>query len=364
MLIALEATNISFFLPNISNMLLLFNTDDLVRQSFPSNKSQNKYVLSLTIPSTDSLHPIYEIGRDVKSIRKKLMDGVETERLGLGTIELNCRICVSSRFWTIFTLAIKSNRDNTSTQKADTPLYITAIEKRETYGMRNVRLVTPLWFLLVWGCYDFTLPPRRDASIVDAASSKTEIGTEQEPVSTPNAGGAGGSGTMDAGVGMPGCTKVTCKGGCCDENNKCQTPAADASITFCGIGGSKCVQCALPHAKTKCDAEGNCVVASCERDFDNCDQNDENGCEADLTTKETCGKCHNKCTILLHAESSSCDKADGGYECGFQCKSGWDNCDHTSVTGCEADLNKDFNNCHECGIKCVGNQVCGARGCT
>jgi hypothetical protein len=292
-----------------------------------------------------------------------LMDGVETERLGLGTIELNCRKFVSSRFWTIFTLAIKSNRDNISAQKADTPLYIAAIEKRETYGMRNVRLVTPLWFLLVWGCYDFTLPPLRDASVVDGASSKTEIGTEQEPVSTPNAGGAGGSGTADAGEGMIVCNKVTCNNGCCDENNKCQTPAADASITFCGIGGSKCVQCALPNAKTKCDAENNCVVASCEPDFDNCDQNDENGCEADLTTKETCGKCHNRCTTPQHTESPSCDKSDGGYECGFQCKSGWGDCDHTTSTGCESELSKNPDNCGVCGKKCVGNQTCSTGRC-
>lgn len=110
------------------------------------------------------------------------------------------------------------------------------------------------------------------------------------------------------------CDRTSCPTGCCDASGACQA----ASATACGTGGAMCRACMLAHATARCEA-GGCAVASCERNFGDCDGADANGCEVNLTnTLAHCGACAQPCAPRENA-TVSCAAS----RCEYKCKDGY-----------------------------------------
>jgi len=89
-----------------------------------------------------------------------------------------------------------------------------------------------------------------------------------------------------------------------------------------GCAAAMCDRCALPFADTQTCAAGRCGVGTCQPGRGDCDNKNENGCEADLTTAATCGSCKVACpnvSPLCSAGQCVKDCAMGETQCGTQC---------------------------------------------
>jgi hypothetical protein len=116
--------------------------------------------------------------------------------------------------------------------------------------------------------------------------------------------------------------------------------------------------CDLAHADSICQA-GECRLDGCLTGFDNCNQNDEDGCETDIhNDPENCGACDNACQ-LSHAQA---DCREG--ECRVaDCRDGYTDCNGDPADGCEADLQADVDHCGTCDNACGQDQTCSAGVC-
>jgi len=110
------------------------------------------------------------------------------------------------------------------------------------------------------------------------------------------------------------CDSSSCPNGCCDANDQCRT----STTTTCGISGEDCISCSLSKATANCE-NGQCVIASCNTNYSDCDNDTSNGCETLLTSTSNCGSCGNKCTARENATSPTC--VDG--ICGDKCNYGY-----------------------------------------
>ena len=159
----------------------------------------------------------------------------------------------------------------------------------------------------------------------------------------------------------------------------------------CGSCGTRC---GSAHATAQCVAS-ECRL-TCDASFLDCNGDNADGCETDISRAETCGACDGPCdgaTPLCelgaggaYACASACPAATedcGGAcidtqtspqhcgdcatscpdppgstpscvagTCGFTCDSGWANCNAVATDGCEARLDSDPNNCGMCARRC------------
>jgi len=171
----------------------------------------------------------------------------------------------------------------------------------------------------------------------------------------------------------------------------------------CGSCGNKCN---LPNtSEVICDM-GRCKIVKCATGFANCDNNDLNGCEVDLTKDpNNCGSCGNMCNQNASCVNSNCQCNTGYMNCNSKwtdgcevniysdpfncngcgnvcnlpnvdinvcnmgicyvgtCKWNYGNCDGLQNNGCEANLNTDSNNCGSCNNKCNQNALCASGSC-
>ncbi len=132
-----------------------------------------------------------------------------------------------------------------------------------------------------------------------------------------------------------------CPGGYfdCDGiyENGCETNIS-SDPNNCGDCNSICPN--LAHAVSGCQ-DGNCVIASCQAGWDNCDGNPANGCETDIYTNVNhCGYCNHVCTFP-HAAATCV----GGNCTLGACDSGYGNCDGNPANGCETNLNDGGGTC-------------------
>ncbi|MBK8255919.1 MAG: hypothetical protein IPK82_25040 [Polyangiaceae bacterium] len=146
----------------------------------------------------------------------------------------------------------------------------------------------------------------------------------------------------------------------CDNNdaNGCEVNT-DSSVGNCGACGNTCV---VANGTPAC-ATGQCLVASCNSGFANCDNNAANGCEVNLNTSVgNCGACGNVCDLPNANEgcsAGSCTVAS--------CLTGFANCDNSAANGCEVNLNTSVGNCGACGNTCNianANEACVSGACT
>ncbi|MCX7944855.1 MAG: hypothetical protein N2746_10155 [Deltaproteobacteria bacterium] len=101
----------------------------------------------------------------------------------------------------------------------------------------------------------------------------------------------------------------------------------------------------------------------CDKNFENCNNDKSDGCEADLRSLKTCGDCNTDCSVpMLGVEEFVC--VNGVCEVS-KCKEGRANCNGKSNDGCEVYLNDDPKHCSMCNFDCGQNSVCtqGKCGC-
>jgi hypothetical protein len=126
-----------------------------------------------------------------------------------------------------------------------------------------------------------------------------------------------------------------------DRTNGCEKAMDDDN---CGACDFSC------GADARCD-QGSCV---CDANMGNCNTDWTDGCESNLlTSEENCGNCGIDCNVRVQNVSTL--YCDGGL-CNYsECVSeDYDDCDADRTNGCEADLLRDNLNCGECGITCYG----------
>ncbi len=93
-----------------------------------------------------------------------------------------------------------------------------------------------------------------------------------------------------------------------------------------------------------CNADGECTY-SCEEGFEDCDGDDSNGCEADLSSASTCGSCTEVCGGVddgMH-HRPVCEDSDTS-SCGVdtdECEDGWVDANGDSADGCECEFVSD-----------------------
>jgi hypothetical protein len=82
------------------------------------------------------------------------------------------------------------------------------------------------------------------------------------------------------------------------------------------------------------DAGEGDAALECDPGYDDCDDDPENGCETSLVSDANhCGGCGNVCLELLsHTERASCTASTCRV---IECESGWEDCDGEDENGCE-----------------------------
>lgn len=121
----------------------------------------------------------------------------------------------------------------------------------------------------------------------------------------------------------------TCAGGTCDfvcsvGLHRCgSTCISTMSISGCGTSCSPCPT--ATNADPTCD--GMRCGFRCRTGFADCDGDPANGCEADLATPGTCGRCDTRCPSTMNG-TASCT----GGACGVICSAGFHRCGSACVS--------------------------------
>ncbi len=184
-----------------------------------------------------------------------------------------------------------------------------------------------------------------------SATNGCEVNTT---TSTAHCGGCNQACTNDHGgtscVGSacnPTCTNVANnRWGNCDGNarNGCETNLLDPFSC-----GSCTTVCSYPNGIADCVESGGarCALAGCTNNHDNCDGNDANGCEQDVSSDlANCGACDYVCGTG-HADPQC---VSGG--CVLNCDAGYNSCDTLDSTGCETHTDSDPLHCGACNNAC------------
>lgn len=177
------------------------------------------------------------------------------------------------------------------------------------------------------------------------AKPTAETGTFQVDIITTSNCGISNSSTLLLQVNQP----VTCISPSVLCNNICVNIQTDKNN--CGSCGVVCPN--YPNAITSC-VGGNCMIASCNSGFANCDGMLANGCETNLSNStNNCGACGNICSF----PNASAVCVNGTCSIGA-CNAGFANCDGMAANGCEVNLTSSNTNCGTCGVVCPSGRRC------
>ncbi|MEY4582487.1 MAG: hypothetical protein RL701_7190, partial [Pseudomonadota bacterium] len=151
------------------------------------------------------------------------------------------------------------------------------------------------------------------------------------------------------------CKLISCNGGRADCNAN-EADGCEVDLTqpdHCGNCGNSCF--APPNvANATCTAPDQCQL-QCQDGFANCDPAPQNGCETDLRLPTSCGRCGNNCTALVDVAQVNC--VDGSCR-DLVCKGGKGDCDNDAANGCEAAL-QTTSNCGACNRPCAPTHAAG-----
>jgi hypothetical protein len=182
----------------------------------------------------------------------------------------------------------------------------------------------------------------RDCDHNSDTGCETEIGSDAE-----NCGACGVACSNENGSTR--CLEGACTPVCAQGFDDCDGDPANgceadlrSSLEHCG---SCARSCAVSHASAAC-SQGVCKVGDCEAGFEDCDGDPSNGCEADLTGVEDCGRCGNGCNA--NGGVASCVAAD----CEISCVAGRADCVNGVLDGCETSTNVSVRHCGGCGKSC------------
>jgi hypothetical protein len=184
-----------------------------------------------------------------------------------------------------------------------------------------------------------------------------DTGCEQDLLEDPEHCGAcdtvcsndNGSTRCENGECVPTCAEgfADCNG---DPQDGCETDIA-TSARHCGACGERCV----PDNATGLCVDGACE-ATCADGFFDCNGDPSDGCEADLSSPATCGRCDNVCSD--NGGTAACN-TDG--TCSITCSAGRADCINGVIDGCETNTNASVLHCGGCGTACptaVGTPAC------
>jgi Lectin C-type domain len=157
-----------------------------------------------------------------------------------------------------------------------------------------------------------------------------------------------------------------------DPQTGCETELN--SLTHCG----QCHQaCSAANAVSDCSG-GTCTLVGCVSAlFDDCDDDDGDGCETRLDSNEDCGACDAMCTGGKTCSGGTCSSIDcnAAPQSTADCGSPGVKCANCDANGgdCETDIGQDLTNCGACGNACVftdpsaadptATLTCSAQGC-
>jgi len=192
-------------------------------------------------------------------------------------------------------------------------------------------------------------------------------GCEVSVATDPNNCGACDNACDLPNVHIHGCQQSVCTISECDEGwGDCDGLAStgcehdvSADVDNCGRCGHACN---FQNGSGDCQ-QGECVVASCDGGFADCDGDGSNGCEVNLQDDVmNCGTCDNACDFPN--AQATCDA--GTCQMG-SCLTGYQDCNGDEGDGCEVDTASDPLNCGGCGTVCdlpnVGTNSCSAGMC-
>lgn len=151
-----------------------------------------------------------------------------------------------------------------------------------------------------------------------------------------------GGGTDGCPAGHTGPNCQNCAGGFHTCGTSCEQDHFNQPDSGCTLGCANA--CAPPkNATSKCTSDGHCGFA-CNASYDSTD----GGCECPTGQLDCNGTCAECCTASDCPSHVGCA---GGVCTG--CDTNWDDCNGNTSDGCEADFSKEPN-CGKCGVSCCG----------
>ncbi len=127
-----------------------------------------------------------------------------------------------------------------------------------------------------------------------------------EESDAPGGGGPKGGGSTDGGT----TTDAPNAARCTADQKTCSGACVAMTDPEFGCGRADCTPCSVALATgSTCAPDGGCVPKACAPGFDDCDGNPANGCEADLSRRETCGSCKTKCEGTDLCSPTGCVKS-------------------------------------------------------
>ena len=142
------------------------------------------------------------------------------------------------------------------------------------------------------------------------ASNGCEVNTTTDPANCGGCGNGCSAPHAVSGCEKSSCTVASCTGQflhCVDGADGCETDTS-SSIQHCGSCDGTCSKAGATSASC---TKGACDEPACDGSHLNCDGDNTNGCETDLTLPANCGACHNACD----ASAPSCVNVGGTYRC-------------------------------------------------
>ncbi len=107
----------------------------------------------------------------------------------------------------------------------------------------------------------------------------------------------------------------------CSQVLECGSCTAPETCGGAGVANQCGCSCSLPHADAVCSASG-CAIAACNDGFSDCNAQDADGCEVDLSSNaDHCGACGHVCGEVACGGKQSC--VSGACAGGPALPSGW-----------------------------------------